>query len=351
MPIKQTVISLLTFVFRDSVFFATALVLLHTNTHAQETEALQKTQSGCSIFKNSSPAAIAIGNSSAVLTWSGECVNGLAQGPGVLRSVSKHGDPQKQSIYTEALTTKVHRGKPFGFMKLESKSHHPSIGEPIGPIDTKDTHWYFFWGDRSILINGLGLNGDDGLLAHAEDSAPIRSNDLKLYSSIGDGNGVLSLLKETCIGYPERFPECGWRAGGQAVDIYYFSYFKEGKKVYCPQPTELNSCADIANKVVEPYVLSAEAFIRQNMPYVRETEVAMQNTLIELGRQRELAVKRFEEKLDKAPVGELFSMADEFKSKGDTTRARSVLRKLMSRFPDHKLAELAASMLTDMQGR
>ena len=52
-----------------------------------------------------------------------------------------------------------------------------------------------------------------------------------------------------------------------------------------------------------------------------------------------------------APVGELLSMADEYMSKGDRASARVALRKLMGRFPDHKLAGIAATMLSELQGK
>lgn len=59
----------------------------------------------------------------------------------------------------------------------------------------------------------------------------------------------------------------------------------------------------------------------------------------------------FDSKLSKAPVGELFAMADEYKVKGDYAHAKQALRKLLERFPDHKLAIPSASMLSELQGK
>ena len=56
-------------------------------------------------------------------------------------------------------------------------------------------------------------------------------------------------------------------------------------------------------------------------------------------------------KLSTALVGELFAIADEYRSKGDYVRSRLALRKLVSRFPDHRLAGLAANSLTEILGK
>ena len=98
------------------------------------------------------------------------------------------------------------------------------------------------------------------------------------------------------------------------------------------------------------------------LPKVRETEVAMTTTISDVarrkaelaeqaGREKAAAAAAFDSSLERAAVGELFAIADELKSKGDTQRAREALRKLLSRFPDHRLAPVAAGMLTEMQGK
>ena len=109
-------------------------------------------------------------------------------------------------------------------------------------------------------------------------------------------------------------------------------------------------------------MVDALAAIELILPKVLKTEAAMDATLLGFARSKTEAAANgarkqaadsaaFNTSLERAGVGELFALADERKSKGDTQRAREALRKLMSRFPDHKLATLAAGMLTELQGK
>ena len=56
-------------------------------------------------------------------------------------------------------------------------------------------------------------------------------------------------------------------------------------------------------------------------------------------------------KLNTAGVGELFVIADEFKSKGDLIPAKAALRVLIPFFPNYKLAAQAVEMLGDLQAK
>ena len=60
----------------------------------------------------------------------------------------------------------------------------------------------------------------------------------------------------------------------------------------------------------------------------------------------ERAAQAFRDSLRTMNPGELFARADELSSQGDKNRAREVLRSLISRFPDHRLAENAATQLS-----
>ena len=377
-------------------FFTILISLLPGIASAQREEILQKTQSGCSIFVDGALVRVQTQSptSSLIVNWTGECVDGLAQGPGILRTTWKYGASANQSSTITTETMKVHRGKRFGFIKSEVESSRPelkfdctdakiAINKFLGTecVDTpnrvsvsKRSSWTIVWDGRGASLNGLGLRGDETLLAHEAGAMPKKALLIEPNSSMSDGVETLMLTEAPCALEAARFPECGFGEGKQNFKVYYFSQFSgadflKAIKTFCPQPTVLASCTGIAAQLAEPYVLRTEAFVRENMPRVRETEVAMLATLADAGRQRELEARRkanaaeqsarevaaansaFDAKLDKAPVGELFALADEFKSKGDMGRTRAALRKLMSRFPDHKLAATAASMLTEMQGK
>lgn len=363
---------------------------------AQREEVLFKTDSGCSVVEDAAVLKIrtASPNSSFDVSWSGACVDGLIQGPGLLRSVHKFGAAPNHSSSITTEKMKAHRGKRFGFIKYESELQAPDfqfectadriaiskflgtecVVEPSRVNITKSSFWTISWGDQRISMNGLGLRGDDTLLANEQGAMPARSMLLEPGASMSNEAETLALLEASCASDVVRFPECGFAEGKRNFKIYYFAQFAKGdllkaSKTFCPQPQVLASCAGIAAQLTEPHVLKAEAFIRNAMPSVRETEAAMLATLANAGRQRELEVSRkanaaeqsareqtaanaaFDANLDKVAVGELFALADEFKSKGDMGRTRAALRKLMSRFPDHKLAATAASMLTEMQGK
>lgn len=346
-------------------------------THAQNAQTLLKTQSGCSIFQDAESVKVMTQDpkSSLIATWSGECLNGLAQGAGVLRTVWRHGEIGDQSSHTTTVTMRAHLGNQFGFANEEQENILPglSFGDaPKQPLVFRNSTWLFRWGNRFIRFNGLGLEGDNTLLSHAEGAMPRRSPNVLARTGISVGDlGGIALTDTTCARELARFPECGFGEGEPNFTVYYFAQggFKDRKKTFCPQPRELSSCVAIVAQLTEPYVAAAEALIRESMPKVREMEVAMQNAPLLAAQEKARAVKAeadaaqrlaleqaqanaaFDARLEQAPVGELFAMADEFKSKGDLTRARKALRQLMSRFPDHKLAGMAAGLLTELQGK
>lgn len=70
--------------------------------------------------------------------------------------------------------------------------------------------------------------------------------------------------------------------------------------------------------------------------------------------RREVAAKAendFRDSLNTLNVGQLFAKADELSSNGDSTKAREVLRTLISRFPDHPLAATAAQQMSSPAGQ
>lgn len=334
--------------------------------YALEPQELVKTTNDCSVYERSEIVKAGLENNiKTEIAWSGDCVNGLAEGAGDLQKTSIF-DQKVISISTER--TKMRAGNSFGFYKFIYKSagfNTDSLG--------------FKYNGRFIDFSGLGLEGNDAILANTEASLPQRLSSLgPINSQIWDsGMGRLRFVGTPCAYFKNRFPEC--EIGGEPArdyQVYFYTFrgsnvpphqpgtpmFEGDTLTFCPQPRVLSSCTQIAAQLSEPVVRSAENFIKESMPGVRTMEDEMRRVLAArdqekarasaaAARDQASANSAFDAKISKAGVGELFAMGDEFKSKGDVNRARIALRQLMSRFPDHKLAAEAAAMLTEMQGR
>ncbi len=258
-------------------------------------------------------------------SWSGDCVDGLAQGLGIVRrkwkGLNTNGTLEIKSMF--------HRGKQFGFMHIKTLLE-----------DGEKEHWAFNWEGKSVSIQGLGLQGDDSLLSNAADVMPRRAMVLNKLASVGVTE-KLTFMDASCFIDHKRFDGCGNEVGKQNFTVYFFQRGAVGhsERFFCPIPRDKASCESLAATLVAPYVAEMEAFIRANIPAVQARIVEMQG-----------AKADSERRLNTAPVGELLAMADEYMSKGNRASARVALRKLMGRFPDHKLAGVAATMLSELQG-
>ncbi len=101
--------------------------------------------------------------------------------------------------------------------------------------------------------------------------------------------------------------------------------------------------------------LAAANAIATEQKRKREAEMARQEA--EMARQSAEQRKKedalavdaaYRNNLNSMNAGQLFAGADEFSSKGDKTKAREMLRTLVSRFPDHPLAAAAAQQMATM---
>lgn len=356
--------------------FFLSIAFFPTISAAQSAEVRINTQSGCSIYTDAMLPEM-------VVTWSGECIEGLAHGLGVLLAHNPTGAVK----FSFKETFKADRGKKYGFVKYESVTEMPFPEKPpcsasvnmdrlLGircvdtppdpPLVSKIAGWRLVWQGRSIGFNGLGLTGHERLLDHEVSAMPLRSHELKPQAFISVGNDKLELREASCMIEPTRFKNCGAGPNQEQFNVYYLQP-AGGPRRFCPAPY-VASCAGVAAEMIAPYVEGAESFIRVTMPHVHEVELVMRRAQVAAVRQRELAAiskveavaesarreeaakGSFDMRLDTASVGELFAMADEFRTV-DTARARTALRKLIVRFPDHKLAALAASMLIEMQDK
>jgi hypothetical protein len=77
----------------------------------------------------------------------------------------------------------------------------------------------------------------------------------------------------------------------------------------------------------------------------RDAQAAMDKAAADRQRQAD-ADRAYRDSLAQMNAGQLFAKADELNSAGDKTKAREVLRTLVSRFPDHPLAATAAQQMT-----
>lgn len=353
--------------------------------YAQTNHALVKTATGCSAYVETALVK-ALQDGSSNWEWSGDCVEGLAYGVGSLRNTFKAGRDQSayESIYS--YTGKMHKGNFYGFMKFQFQSKHNNTAIPS---KTYEPSWRFVFIDRWVGFNGLGLEGDESLLNNLTGGMPTKTtSSQREILGIGDSTiGDLSLQKIPCAIDPQTFPECGFGDGKLKYDVYRFNKtplsangtfdFNSVVRTYCPSPKDRSSCQPLIEGLVAPYIASIETFIRESMPKLADIDTAVRNASADLVKRRaaetaqkekaaemeamqkaqaadkiakELAASKaaYANFLNTAPVGQLFARADELSSQGDTTKAREVLRTLVSRFPNHPLAATAAQQMATM---
>lgn len=347
---------------------------------AQRATVMVKTTLGCSVAvdPNSLKVMSETPNSSSTWAWSGDCIDGLGTGRGVLRHVWKTGAGDYAYETVTVQTGQMHRGQFYGFVKhqFQTNSSNAELRKTYQP------GYAFILFDRMVGISGLGLIASDAVLDPAGDALPVRGFEWgRELMSIGDSQiGNLMLMKVHCGLDKQRFPECGFGEGEQKYEVYRFTQMSPAigstgapppsSYTYCPNPRDRNSCSGLAVQLSQPFVDSIEAFLLDSLPKLKDIDGQTRKAGAELAKKRAdeaaakaLAAERaaqadarvradFDAKLDQATVGELFAMADEYKSKGgkdNLLKARAVLRKLVARFPEHKLALLSAQMLTDLQ--
>lgn len=351
-----------------------------SSTWAQSSQVMVKTTMGCLVAVEAQLVEMQTKDpsSSATWNWSGNCVDGLGSGRGALVHSYKAGSGEYIYEIVTTTTGQMHQGRYYGFQKIQSQTLSNNSAMRSGPRPVVFGFRYF---DRQVVFSGLGLIGSDALLEPSGSATPARGFDWQRENvSIYDSKlGNLALMKVHCGLDKQKFPECGFGEGEQKYEVFRFWQTPPGfiytpgtsiNYTYCPNPRDRNSCADLATQLAKPFVESIESFLVESLPKLQDIDGETRKAGAELAKRRaeEAAAKvkaaeqvaqaqakaaaEFDAALDKAPVGELFAMADELKVKGgkeNTLKARLVLRKLISRFPEHKLATLAAQMLGELQ--
>lgn len=329
-------------------------------------DVLVKTKGGCSVYIDEATAiSLQKLGGTTVWEWNDGCVDGLAQGKGTL--VTSYTDTKLNFSTRTDQRQRFYKGKPFGYFKFTNTSRTGSNKPTPSTVG-----FGFSEGGRAVSFRKLALEGSDELVE--SDVAPLPKAKFDVFeapASISDGVlGSLMLMKSPCGLFADRFPDCGFEEGKKNTDVFYINAiptFGDGKfdpkkitKTYCPQPENIRSCGSIVRQLAEPYVSSILAFIQHSQPLQAERMALLMNSAARQAAtsqaaearavvQRDVEQRDFSSKLATMPVGELFALADEYKSKGNTARARSALRSLLGRFPNHQFATLAAKMLTEMQ--
>lgn len=352
-------------------------LLLSGNVVAQITYKSVPTKGGC-LVAISEPMLSAYSQSGSLQwSWSGRCVDNMAEGLGELRLDLRGRTGERTREHTETTSGYAHQGLFYGFQKRRIQIQIAGVT----PID--NTLHIFCMPGRCVGGHGLGLKWSDSLLDPQLDALPERGFDWTRENiSIHDSRmGSLALMKIPCGLDKQRFPACGFGVNEQNYDVYRFVHTPAQADAaksytYCPSPRDRNSCMSLAEKLAQPFVDSIEEFLIASLPKLTRIDGISRNagTLLTQRRKTELALeaaakqaveneaiakeaaekeasamaeKQFRNTLKMLNAGQLFSKADELSSSGDPLKAREVLRALVSRFPDHPLANTAAQKMSN----
>jgi hypothetical protein len=333
---------------------------------------LVKTEGGCDIYTDVSTreSLKKIPNAEFKITWQwdGECIGGLAQGLGNQKMDVELGPPNGNSIH---MTRQYyHAGYPVGYGKFSLKSDMLSL-----------QGWAFNHQKTKIFFSGLGLTGIDALLNDTMVQLPQENlSDIQKGQMFQTASRFATFEGTHCGLHKTRFPECGFDTGESTYDVFYirespktgdnYADYKASSYTFCPEPRNPQSCMALVQQKTATYRAEIISYIEQAKPEVEATLKRMNAVLVAAGKQDTSASAKsaanahtttttyaqskpdnspeFLQSMNKRSVGQLFSMADDFQSKGDNATTRIVLRKLIERFPDHALAALAAKQLANL---
>lgn len=263
--------------------FLLLLVLVAAPAHAQpvvmavesESELVRvKTTKGCTILESPSLARMSSqsGVKSITWDWSGECTDGLGSGHGVLRFVTKMNEGNAAIELSTVTSGLMKQGQFQGFITFATEDFIPSTGKRrLGKPE-----YFFDFAGRRVMFGGLGLTASDAVLDPASNALPARNFDwAKEFIGIGDSRlGSLMLVKEPCGYLKQRFPECGLNPGDPNYEVYSFTRMSpngtDRSHVYCPNPREKSSCAELAERLSRPFVDSIETFLIESIPKIYE---------------------------------------------------------------------------------
>ena len=229
----------------------------------------------------------------------------------------------------------------------------------ISPKTAKTGVTFLVDGKPEFHFDGLGLLVDEKAVAGTQIGyMPKRG------SSLTDSIHVLSYAGTKPVPkqgiFLQQYP-CGLVTGAfpqlkcSRDSAVVWSYSFGETPVLCPKPEDVNDCLARLNDVIEPLIVAIEETVREKQAYLkfegagfsRKISRIAQNSHLEkfAKLQGEIDTANQQLKLGKMGVGELFALQDELRAKGEQKGSRAVLRMLVQRFPDERLAEIAAKLL------
>lgn len=361
-------------VMRPSFFFvATGLTLLSavTEPSAQPLNLIprQAAGSGCTVQVDNAMLQSAGPETRLVVLWDGPCVGGSARGLGTLSVEGVSGAYKWQTSFRQTTLG----GLPFGYRSLSSFMNSIKFDAVPGYRFVHDGTELVFSEGWGLSLQGVGVGAS---VVKVPEAAPVNTF---LNQVIGNGLKTLMLMESNCLIH-QALPVCTGKGNSQFFAIVEFddtrpaaTRFSTRRTIPCPDPQNITSCVSLVNQLGAPLVRDIVAFIQRAKPDVEDmlrrmaapvtvdagqpapaaplaTTPGVSRPMAEAAPpQRESSPNPSSIDLERLPVGALFSAADEAAAKGDKAAARSALRALIRRFPDHPLAATAAKQLSALR--
>lgn len=300
------------------------------------------------------------------ISWErkGSCMGGLAQGDWTIRRTSR--SAHSQSI--QELRSYFHAGRPFGFMRWQSKYNSAMEGQP--ETSSENIEW-------SLHTDAGWLAGFNAPMVRYTER-DFESRKLPTFQPITElprrnthvshaGEKVL-LLESSCVIDQDTFRDCPeYSENKRPYEVYQviYSAFNPGrvapiaqKKEYCPDPRTPTGCEMQVEALAAPVRSKVKTLVEASRPYLDVMYARMDATLRAATAAKDSATRpktprpviRSIPDFNSLSVGALYAYADETEASGDLENARGALRALLRRFPDHGLASVAAKRLTVLQG-
>ena len=332
---------------------------------------LVKTDEGCQVAITAQDFdATTKGDVQTRFSWKGACVGGLANGLGEFRKVSRFGSGDFQMTVTVVAQQRFHEGLGLGYglVSLDSRGTNTQVSSKTGSYEVRG---------RSFWFSGAYLVDEAVLLDLPIGALPnINLDTLQERSSITSPAGHLFFAKGPCLLFRAQLPDCLREDGKVGYDVFYVSVtpplqdggldFPRTIRTLCPS-RELQGCIPMVKALATPILQAGLDLVRTSVDEERRLRSAMDRAAEDFAKAKkeqddrtaQLAVEEkarvdkedaeFQSKLKTAAVGQLFALGDELQAKGDKLRARAAYRALLSRFPDHALAQTAAKAMIDLR--
>ncbi len=216
-------------------------------------------------------------------------------------------------------------------------------------------------GRRRFSFDGLGLLVDDKAIAGTQYGyLPVRGHALtyklhvlSYFGPVSVPHRYVAMRHQPCAEAKASHPELDCRRDADAA--WFFQFDLRDKPTLCRQPFDAQDCARSLDHAIEPLLAAIEAEARRAPAQIRSQDVKLRSAVLAITQHGMLApLRQAQHDLDAAATqlerarmnaGQLFALQDELRAAGKVDDARAVLRLLVSRFPDDRIAESAARLL------